>query len=188
MLKSCIIFISLLAGCQSVPCQSYNFANQFNYKINAKQITPEGIQVDTSGQHIDLNKIDKIFDDTERCLKEQFGKPPVISSELAQSAQCLNKTFDLPIHRRCITIKIPSDWVMGCNGQELLPALAPENLCEAKGLKSDTNCPCRWRAGIEHNFTIVVTPDLYLLKDPLIRMVTSCNNPWVGKLAICAKP
>ncbi len=40
---------------------------------------------------------------------------------------------------------------------------------------------------------IVVTPSAYLLKDPLIRLVTGCNNPWAvaasgATLAKCAEP
>lgn len=181
--------VGLSACSDSKPCINYNYQSQFNYQINATLITPKGIQVDPTGQTISLKLIDQKFDEVEKCLTDTFGNPAHIPSDLALKAQCENSTFDLPIHRSCITVKIPNDWLWNCDGTEqLLPALAPQSLCNAKGLSKDPNCPCRWRAGIQDDFVIVATPDLYLIKDPLIRIATGCNNPWIDELAKCAAP
>ena len=69
---------------------------------------------------------------------------------------------------------------------QMLPAPAPEAYCEAKGLNGP--CQCHWRAGIQANHYIVVTPNLYLLKDPIIRMTTGAAVAWTPSLAPCAKP
>jgi len=169
--------------------------SQFKYDVSPNDTTPEGISVDLSGQDVSLELIDRLTDEVESCLKEKFGDPPVLSPEAMQEGQCFRNTFTLPINRSCLTIKIPDDWQYSCDGtQQVLPIKStdyrpPDSACRVKGLEPTPECPCRWRAGIQDSCIVVSTPSLYLYKDPLIRLVTGCNNPWVNNdLAHCAAP
>lgn len=182
--------IAFLISCTPpYECKSYNYHSQFDYNVNAAKITDDSIQVDTSGNIIDLSEIDRLTNETELCLIEEFGNPPVIPEEVVKQSDCLFDTFDIPFARECITVKIPNDWIWSCDGtQQLLPYKAPQKLCDEKGLYYNQDCPCKWRGGIQNNHIIVTTPNMIVYKDPLIRMMTSCNNPWAHpKLSRCAQ-
>lgn len=189
LLKICIVSCTLyiIACVEPNICLDYNYENQFNYNINVTNITKDGINVDSSGQHVNLDEIDRLTNETERCLVRLFGNPPHIPDYIAESSDCLYNSFEIPFNRECVVVKIPDDWVYSCDRtQQLLPHRAPQELCNQKGLQYNQNCPCLWRAGIQDN-SIVVTPNLYLYKDPLIRLTTGCNNPWAHSLlAKCA--
>ena len=191
-----VALVLFFSACQSDQnCQHYNYANQFNYETDFNQSTPQGIALDLSGQDISPELIDRLVDEVEKCLVENFGNPPVLPPVVVQDAQCRGKTFSLPIDRGCLAVKIPNDWQISCDGtQQVLPIsstvyVAPDELCEAKGLTVTPECPCRWRAGIQDDYILVSTPSLYVFKDPLIRMITGCNNPWGHPaLSQCASP
>jgi hypothetical protein len=190
MMHKYILLLSL-TGCSKVCDATYLYQNQTNYKVTATQTTANGIKVDSSGQAINLSKIDRLTDEVERCLIAQFGNPPIVPPIVVMQGLCQSNTFDLPIKRACLTVKVPSDWFIsqyeyGGSKHQLLPYPAPEQGCLDKGLPAGN---CYWRAGIQNNLTIVVPPSFYLYKDPLIRIVTGCNNPWGSPpLAVCANP
>ena len=171
-------------------CRNNFYENQFDYKINADKITDGGIEVDDSGQDIDLSLIDKLTEEVEQCLLEQFGEKLKIPKDVSLTGQCMFDSFNLPAPRSCFKVKIPSEWTLSCDGsQQVLLTTAPQYLCNQKGLAPNQDCPCRWRAGIQEGNNIVTTPSFYLYKDPLIRIITGCNNPWGHeKLAVCAAP
>jgi len=179
MIKVLLIFL-FFVGCSAQECKIYYYQDQFNYKVNPALLTPSGIQVDPTNQTVSLTEIDKQTQEVEDCLSQLFdGK---LDEETIKESDCLENSFILPIQRECISVKIPDDWFWNRdNTQQLLPSLAPDELCRDKGLEP----PCYWRAGIQDQLTIVVTPDLFLYKDPLIRIVTGCNNPWKGRLLKC---
>jgi len=188
-----LVFLLLISSCSgSDNCQpNYFYQDQTTYEVNPEFTTSQGIDIDTTGQNISLELIDQLTDEVEDCLIKTFGFPPIITERIMQQGMCLYETFELPINRECLTVKIPDDWILSCKGdQQVLPALAPAEYCieQEKGIPT-SECPCRWRAGIQDNLTIVTTPSLYLYKDPLIRIVTGCNNPWGHPaLAHCATP
>ncbi len=193
LLGLCLVFLAGNTSCKN--CPEYGYQSQFNYSIKTAFTTPSGIAVDPTGQAVSAELIDRLTDEVETCLAVAFGATPVIPVDAAVAGQCLNRTFDLPFRRNCLTIKVPDDWELSCDGEEQLLPLSrttyrpPDELCRAKGLEPTPNCPCRWRAGIQDNHTIVTTPNFYLYKDPLIRMFTGCNNLWaVPALAQCATP
>ena len=175
-----------LTGCYQTDCWEYKsrrFLSQCGYAVNTTDITPEGISVDTTNQQTSLDLIDSLFLETEECLMKNFNG--IIPEEVRIAADCPLLNFPLPIIRSCISVKIPDDWMWNTdNTQQLLNLSAPEELCKVKGLSGEG---CKWRAAIQNDTTIVITPDFYLLKDPLIRIVTGCNNPWAHPLlAECA--
>lgn len=190
-----LVAVGFLACYGGDECRRYTYTNQFNYEVDFNQTTPQGIAIDLSGQDVSPELIDRLTDEVEQCLAETFGNPPVLPPAVVQDAQCRDDTFSLPINRECFAVKIPNDWQISCDGtQQVLPIsstayVAPDELCEAKGLTVTPECPCRWRAGLQDNYIIVSTPSLYVYKDPLIRMVTGCNNPWGHPaLSQCASP
>lgn len=191
----CFVFV---AGCgvyDGGRCENYRYQSQFDYPVKPTLITPSGIAVDPTGQAVSAEFIDQLTDEVETCLADAFGTPPVIPEDVAMASGCLRRTFEMPFHRDCLTVKVPNDWEVACDSeQQVLPLssttyIPPDSLCRAKGREPTRACPCRWRAGIQDNNVIVVTPNFYLYKDPLIRLVTGCNNPWASPaLARCAAP
>lgn len=178
-------------------------AGSSRYPFHPDVMTDEGIMVDTSGVWTGSAEatanvlIDRQVDEVETCLRETFPRgelPP----DLINTAHCDWGSFPLQISRGCLRVKVASDAMLSADEtQEVLPATGPVSICISKGLcpvgSTDQSCPCHVRAGIQDNEVIVVAPSAYLFKDPLIRMVTGCNNPWVvaasgATLAKCAAP
>jgi hypothetical protein len=186
-----ISFISVaicLWSCEEDKCNHHSLENiNPPYEINAALTTPEGIRVDTSGQDVSLEMIDRVVDATERCINDTF--PDRLPASITDASWC-EKEYKHHIDRDCITIKIPNSWSYSCDGTQLLLDRKVDNqLCIDKGLDRDFNeCPCQWRSGIQEDNVIVVLPDLYMLPDPIVRYMTSCYNAWIGDLAKCAAP
>ncbi len=155
------------------PYHHNNFENQFNprYTVTPTVTSKSGIAVDLSGLELLLDDVlDRQVAEVESCLKEVLG----IES----------------IHRGWLIVKVVPDAFLSIDGsQELIPGSGHPEECVAKKLCSSIeSCDCYLRAGIQDNSVIIVTPSMYLLKDPLIRTVSGINNPWVGNLAKCAMP
>jgi hypothetical protein len=163
-------------------------ASQSDYTLNFTYTTPKGIHVDPGNQKFDLDFIDNLVDETENCLAETFGNPPVIPSEIRNYSNCIDKSFPIPIKRKCLYLKIVDDWEESClaAGDQVLPILAPGHACMEKGLVPTKDCPCRWRTVVQDRLVIVTTPNLKLFKDSLIRITTGCNNPWIPEFKGCA--
>lgn len=185
--------IILVCGCAMEVADEcplpWRYRDQFGYQVHPTLETPSGIHVDPSGRKVDPVTIDRLVDEVEQCLKDTFGDPPVIPEDVMRDGMCAKNTFPLPYPReQCLTIKIPNDWVPNCDGSEqVLPWAAPDVGCLQKGLTPTKKCPCRWRAGIQDQYTAVSTPNLFNLKDPLVRILTGCNSPWTSPvLAKCA--
>jgi hypothetical protein len=133
------------------------------YTLDSLTSTPGGVTYDPSGQAVDPLLMDEYVDQVEVCL----GRP---------------------VDRSSFVVKVAADWHLGCSGNELLPVPAPAIGCEEKGVTPTATCPCEWRAGIECPSTLVVTPNLLLLKDVLIRWTTGTDDPWTAEYATCASP
>jgi len=168
----------------------FYFVDQTNYDVNPKFYTPRNIAVDTSGLDINLNMIDRLTNETEQCLMDTFGNPPTLSPKVASNGWCQSFTFDLPVHRECLVVKVASDWFLSTydyNGskQQQLP-YSNGGSCTDKGLPPGK---CYYRVGIQDNTTIAVPPSFYLYKDGLVRIITGCKNPWYSDpLANCMNP
>lgn len=103
-----------------------------------------------------------------------------------------------PIDRTSFRVKVaPSSgygaWGLNCDGTEqVLPFATPDAMC--KGKEATDACPCRYRAIIQctpasEPCTVVVTPNLKLFKDALVRLLTGSTNPWADAvLAPCVSP
>lgn len=169
----------------------YDFPDQTSYEVNANLLSPKSIAIDTSGLNISTKLVDRLTDEVETCLIKNFGNPPILPPDVQRDGSCPGETFQLPIRRQCLTVKVANDWFLSENEadgskQQLLPFVAGYGGC-GKGLSGDD--PCYWRAGIQDNLTIVTTPSFYLYKDPLVKITTGCTNAWFdAKLAACMLP
>ncbi len=172
--------VLLAAGCEPT-CYDGHYANVTAYPIHASTRTPEGIAVDGD---LDLVELDRKTDAVEACLRGKYPDghlPP----ELVEAAHCLSDRVDLDVHRDCLTVKVAPDWHVGCQGEQQFPCSVDPALCEAKGFTPTPECPCECRSAIQDNDAIVVTPDLRLFDNDLIRLQTSCNFIWVPGLQEC---
>ncbi len=191
---TCFIALMCLTSttdCAEDPCKPvYWYWSQFAYDVSPSMTTPKGIKVDPSGQHINPARIDRLTDETERCLIETFGNPPKLPPDVVRDGKCQGDTFALPPRRQCITVKVPNDWHLNCDKTEqVLPQDAPVGGCEEKGEHPSEVCHCHYRAGLQNDQTIVTTPNMLVYKDPLIRIITGCGDPWHSPpLAKCATP
>lgn len=187
-----LVLLATLACTPESPYYQHHYQNQFpgeyHYDVSVNQTLIDGVRVDDRSRiGYDMFDLIKQTDQVESCLADLFGEVPLIPQEVIDTAHCDSKTFPWPLLRQDLVVKIAANWEPSCDGGQRLPAPAPEELCAVK-----PPCPrgdgkgCFWRAGIQDNHVIVVTPNLALYKDPLIRMVTGCNNPWVSALAVCA--
>lgn len=202
-MRKVVVFLFLLGACRPpcpVGCEDYcasRYLEQFDYDLLVDTHTPYGIAVVAFGQKLArevTEGIDRTFKDTSSCLANAFERLPgldgmyYLPTDFRKAAWCVREHFRLPISPRCLTVTVPEDWfVSEVSGEQVLPSPAAEELCAAKGLNGTG---CWWRAGVQYHDnglpTLVTTPNLKLLRDPLIRIVTGCNNPWVGKLGQCA--
>ena len=182
------IGILALIGCQSNPCDNTWAQDMFDYQVNPGRITPKGMLVDDSGHGINLRLVDAIIDEAEDCLYKEFPAL-IISTSIKLAGYCSENIISLPIDRHSIVLKIPQNYLTSeIDGQQLLTDRAPEQGCIDKGLCEPGECEdCRWRCGIQDSCVIVVTPSLYMLKDPLIRIITRCGFVWgPDELSRCA--
>lgn len=190
-----LIFIACLGPDhrKNIRCQPKYFnADQSSYDVYPNSLTAKNIAVDTSGLNINMDRVDRLVDETENCLIQQFGNPPVLSALDMESGQCEFDTFQIPFHRECLTVKIAANWTIskydiGGEYQQLLP-YTNGGTCKDKNLP-DPEAVCYYRAAVQDQLTIVVPPSMYLFKDPLVRIVTGCHNPWYNdKLSYCMTP
>lgn len=185
-----LLFIQVVLfsqGCYCSTCPYWFFEDQTYYDVSPSKVSQLGIPIDDSGWGTNPNDVDEIVVRVLDCLA---GKIPGghIPSRMMQSSQCIVNHVDIYKNVACLTVKIAPTYIMSCDGEwQLLPDPAPERLCYDKGLLPDTNCPCRWRVGLQDQTTAVVTPDLRMLPDGMVRALTGCSNPWTD-LAECASP
>lgn len=175
-----LLALIFLAGCGGFHYDGH-FANVTSYPVHASTRTAEGIAVDGD---LDLAALDAKTDAVEACLRAKFpdGHLP---GALSIDAHCLSDRVDLDVHRDLLTVKVAPDWHVGCQGMQQFPCSVDPALCEDKGFTPTTACPCECRSAIQDNDVIVVTPNLLLYDNDLIRLQTTCNFIWVPGLQEC---
>lgn len=174
------LFISFIFLYSCDECETYTYRTNTDYSINVTDTTPNGIDVDTTGQDIDLERIDRIFNYVYDCIRNSFPDM-IITGDVLEQGYCQNsEIIKENVCKRCMIIKIPDNWIMSKDGKEqMLQDEAPAQGCIDKGLCEDYNdCPCHWRALVNQDNKIVVTPNLRLLNDALLRYITSCWYVW----------
>lgn len=184
-----LTFFYFCCSCDCYDCYHNYYQNITNYEVNPNTITPGGIQVDTSDFEVDLEEIDRQVDYLENCMQENFSSPDFeVSGEVLDQQECWNEDLspDIIVRRDCLIVKIAPDWfVSPCSGQQVFECNIRDSVCEDKGLEITDECPCMCRSTIQDENVIITTPDLYLFRGELGRMVTSCNNPWFEPVNEC---
>jgi hypothetical protein len=150
-------------------------------------MTPTGIGVDSPYSDTNLEEIDRTVGRIEACLDELASGNYMPSAD----AQCLtNYVRPAPIRRNCLKIKIVTPVKSRCSEWHFLKEAAPKELCEAKGLETNEECPCRWRWAVQgDNHLIIPTGHSdYLYLYDIVRIHTGCNNYWADEeLTKCAQ-
>jgi hypothetical protein len=162
---------ALTSGCAPCPEEVYGYQcgafDGYHVTPSLEHVTPGGISY--QGE-LNPSTLDEYTDAVEACL---------------------GKSVD---HSSFVVLVAP-DWYQEpavCTlpqwgPQQLLPVPAPEGGCLAKGYTPSDSCPCRWRAGVTGN-TLVVTPNLLIYKDVLLRWTLQTDDPWTTELAPCSTP
>lgn len=160
-----------LVGCEPAPCEQQwgYFGCSFDrYHVTNPETTPSGIEVDRGGQDVSLEALDAAATAVTDCL-----------ATLPE---------DVPKGQRpgtAFSIVVAPDWETSCTGEQVLPVPVAEAGCLAKG--QEQSCQCRYRAGIACPGTLVVTPNLKLLGDVMVRYLRDLDNPWKDpRLVACA--
>lgn len=134
----------------------YESAKFTDYAIGKTVKTQSGVMVDTSGQEVDLAKVDQLTAEFEACT----GKK---------------------VERSAFILKIAPDWrYEECAARQLFPCKIPsfEKGCE------DQTCPCGCAGILQWPSTVISTPNLAPFKHELVHLVFGIvdhSNPWFAK-------
>jgi hypothetical protein len=167
-MKRVAVALVAMLGCTPAPwAQRYGYYLDVYpaYPFKATVVTPSGIAIDMSGKNIP-------------------GLPAAVEASVLEVQSCLGKSID----RSAFRVKVPPDWMKSCDGsQEVLPFATPDRFC--KGEAATNGCPCRYRALLQEPNIVVVTPNLLLFKDALVRLLTGTADTWsTPSLAKCLAP
>lgn len=171
-----------LGGCKESCYENY-FQNITEYKINPVYQTPKGIGLDVTDVGIfpELNLIDERVDKIEECILNVTKS----ITKIEPIWQCIRALPVENLKRECIIIKVVQPVYSKCQSNwNLLPILAPEQLCIEKGIIPTKECPCRWRSVVQDDNVIITPPALYLWD--IVKIYTGCNNFWYSPFAACA--
>ena len=178
-MKALWLFL-LLSSCGiEAPCYDGRFENVTHYPVNPNHITASGVKVDDVFG-VDLVVLDERVRKIEDCLVEVAETVKVMKPEW----ECITLPEPKPFNRDCLVIKVVAPIYSSCSDWQFIDALAPQELCDEKGLTATPECPCRWRTAIQDNNVIITPPALYLWD--LVRIYTSCNMIWDSPFAVCA--
>lgn len=190
-----VLLATMAVGCDGADGGYHNFFDiPFGYdqEVSINLVTPDGIQVDTSGYEIDAALLDKRVGKIEACILRVMAENPIPDS----AWQCIPANYKPgPLKRGYFTIKLVKP-VIGCTSWQLLPIPAPDELCVDKGLPPDQHCPCMWRTAIQDENIILspppeTRPDIQPTSIPapylweIGRMMTSCNGIWLSPFSKC---
>jgi len=165
------LIVLLLAGCDCGDCYPTDYQNITDRRVNPSTETGFGIPVDLHGvrENVDLDKIDTVVLEVKGCV-ERMG-------------------FDVDLS--CLQIGVVGDWFWSHDGRwQLFECDMPRSVCDAKveaGVLPDLDFPCSCRSAIQDNDTVVIPPNLGLLRSELVRLFTGINNVWIAELADCVQ-
>ena len=146
----CVALVEPLLGVIPGTCRQYDHPVQSitDYRFHENARTPNGIAVDTSGQAVDLARIDAGVNVVERCLNQ--GKPDNFIAQRFSTTQ-----------RCALRVKVVPNWITSPTGVQIFP-------CRLVTL---------WCTGAEQAGGIaVVTPDLAALRHELAHVVTGADD------------
>jgi len=179
-LVGCLVLLGcffVVLGCEDEPksgCFPGDRENITNYAVKPSDETPGGIHVDLRGlkkkdkKAVDLDKIDDIVLDTAVCIEE------------------LGTSVDLS----CLKIKVVANWYPAYGGDYQLffcevPPMVCSDTIDEDGDIPKIELPCSCRGVIQDNDTVVIPPDLGLLRSELVKLFTGLEDPWVERLRPC---
>lgn len=179
-----VLFGILLAssGCNT-PLDGYygNYRNATSYVVKMDRTTPGGVHV---GGKIDDYAVDRLVDAVELCLA--VVPEPTAQERLASDCGAPGP-IRRDVDRALFDVFAPPDvYRSQCSGAQLFSCGVDPIHCAEKHLPPEWKCPCACRGAIQDDHTIVTVPDMPTFAAELTRLVTNCNNTWLGPLYDCA--
>lgn len=152
------LLLALFAiGCAPAPWEQrfgYYLDESPSYAFQAGHTTPGGIAIDTTSN----------------------ADPEALAIGVDVLSLEVEDCFRTPLDRTAFRVLVPADWLVSCEGNEVLPFRVPDRMC--KGEQATDACPCRYRALLQEPDLVITTPNLALFKDALVRLLTGSVNPW----------
>lgn len=158
------------------PCDDRGYVNWGrHYDIGLTDYTPEGIEIDKSGEKVNVFDVDRIVLDTWDCLKREFPH-----------------RYEDPQTLDCLVVKIVSDWrISHIDGRQLLndPTTCVDENGEPWKEEIDPTKTCYWQSKLQDGRVVVVPPKLTNMRDPVVKYITQYYYPHRDpKMAKCAWP
>lgn len=150
-----------------------------HYDTDFNQMTPLGIRIDDDTSTVDFDKIDTVVTRISECVLDLVKTGYIPSEKAGCLLEPLRMRQDPDIHS-CLKLKIVEPILSVCSEWHFLDFEAPQYLCDAKNLKTNSDCPCRWRWIVQNYYEIVSPPGHFgvpYLYD-VVKLMTTCNNPW----------
>lgn len=165
------------------PCSNAgaSMVNGYGFETNF-HLSGSGVVVDID-PHLDQEQLD-LFDLDDRLMSLESCLTSIDWSEIKLS--CAGGT---PKDFECLSIKITSEWVWSCDGeQQLLLRDAPQSACNAKRFEQDDECSCRYRGGIQDYGIAVFPPQLSVLEMVVTQYISNCHQVYSDpQLAACVR-
>lgn len=162
------------------------------YVVSPTGKTPKGVSYDDPKHEVDPARWDILVDTVEARLAAL--PPRWTDAEVAQMG-CVSYPVPRKIERSWFAFKVAPDWHpfvcdpgrSGPTARQVFPCAVNPVLCKAKPEIANCSAPCECRATVQGKF-IVTAPNLELAPGELARLVTGCNNTWVGPLVTVSAP
>jgi len=166
--------LALSCGPDGDQCPVIYGSNITSYRFSTETETAGGVEIDTSGQEVDLAAVDCIVDALEACYA---AKPAGGKAHLD----------NLP--RGCLRIKVAPDWHWNeCRaGHQIFPCdLSYYETCrDRKPDPANGVCACACAGVVQDGNIAVVTPDLAALSHELTHVVFGVYDPIPDEFKPC---
>jgi len=180
-----IIFLFFsVVNCSIKPGRYDNhYSNVTNYPVKIDRHTPSGIGIDDPDLLLSTGLVEQKALQLQDCLEKLATKADLhriqLTREEAIAGQCLSMQIPVYIKFDYIQVKLAPDWYTStCTGQQLFPCSIDPKYCTEKKELDELSCACNCRSATQDNKTIIITPNLYLYKAELLRLMSGCNIIW----------
>jgi hypothetical protein len=176
-----LVFVGLLCLlCWAYACGCPRIArpSATHYAVDKTQCTytPEGACVLLNHNIVSdswYELLDAKITATEACLKTWYATKPDV----------LHRVYNWKAPARsCYVVYVPDDWRVACEDpDQQVYGKAPQEACEAKGFEPKEGCECGWRTNVQDGSVIVTTPNLYLVQQSVIELLTGYPAYYIWK-------
>jgi len=151
-----LVLLAGAIGCGQDQPYYYGGPDITAYAVSTDAVSPEGIRVDSSGNAIDLGRLDELTREFDACA-------------------------GVTVDRGGVVVKIAPDWyVSPCSGGQGFPCALSDRykrqLEEQTGKKETTECPWNCAGAVQSPNVVVLAPALAAYKHELIHLVMGIDD------------